>query len=158
MFSILYSVIVSHCWTMTNISVFLGCNMLFTLWANKVSCSRQLLFLCMGVKGSSVLSPTLLAVNINDTVSQLPFRVHRFVVIYADDIMTRPYLWYLPLLDYKDFLFTLPLYRTTCTMHCYTLHYTILKVRALIRCASLRCKLLSVTFAPELTMLIFIRG
>ena len=41
----------------------------------------------MGVGGSSVLSPTLLAVYTNDIVSHLLISVHRFIVLYANDIM-----------------------------------------------------------------------
>ena len=46
----------------------------------------------MDVEDSSVLSPTLFAVYINDIVSQLQFSVHHFTVLYADDIilMTPP--------------------------------------------------------------------
>ena len=40
-----------------------------------------------GVGDSSVLSPTLFAANVNDIVSQLPSSVHRFIVLYADDIL-----------------------------------------------------------------------
>ena len=33
-----------------------------------------------------VLSPTLFAVYVNDIVCQLPFSVHRFIVLFSDEI------------------------------------------------------------------------
>ena len=53
-------------------------------WAN---CYHQRLFVPMGARNSSVLSPTQFAACICDIVSQLPFIIYRFIVLYADDIL-----------------------------------------------------------------------
>ena len=51
-----------------------------------------LIFILIHEYITAVLSPTIFPVYINDIISQFPFSVHRFIVLYADDIifMTPP--------------------------------------------------------------------
>ena len=59
--------------------------------AARIACIT-ILVVPMGVRGSSVLSLTLLAVYTNNIVSQLPFSVRRFTQMIS-------YSWHPPLLN-----------------------------------------------------------